>query len=305
MPNFHTPWIDKPAPGYTLWKASSMNPALAGLDRGITYLKNVMVHTQGEVTYAAGTLTWAGTIQILFTTAAGLAVRNTIAAGNIAVSAGNMVYVDLSETNNAVLTMQTASITLEAESNFKAFNRLVIGIRNPSVDEFYPVYFPRKYVNAIDKALFGANSILAANTAGAPACLEIAEQRIVGRKTGGNIDGLTGADVLILTGSLDGRQQEITCADSVTIDWSAGGTAYMTFDRNTVAMTFSNPSPGKVYRLLLTQSAGGSDVITWSTSIKWRGGAVPTLSTDAGASDILTFVYINGSWYGDCSKAFS
>jgi hypothetical protein len=29
---------------------------------------------------------------------------------------------------------------------------------------------------------------------------------------------------------LDGREQEITCADNVTIDWAAGASAYMTFE---------------------------------------------------------------------------
>jgi hypothetical protein len=48
---------------------------------------------------------------------------------------------------------------------------------------------------------YSANSILAANTDDSPAALSIAEQRIVGRKTGGNIAALTNAEILaILSG---------------------------------------------------------------------------------------------------------
>ena len=51
------------------------------------------------------------------------------------------------------------------------------------------------------KSLFDANTILAADTDDTPAALTIAEQRLVGRITSGNIDDLTGAQALaILTG---------------------------------------------------------------------------------------------------------
>lgn len=138
-----------------------------------------------------------------------------------------------------------------------------------------------------------------------PAALTVDEQRIIGRKAGGNIVALTGADVLGITEALDGRQHSIACADTVTVDLGAGGTQYMTFDRDAVAMSFSNPTGGSVYRLLLQQSSGGSDSITWSTTIKWRGGSAPTLTAAGSAVDILTFTYINSAWYGDIALNFA
>lgn len=49
--------------------------------------------------------------------------------------------------------------------------------------------------------LFGANTILAADSDNTPAALTIAEQRIIGRKTGGNLIGLTSAEIMaILSG---------------------------------------------------------------------------------------------------------
>lgn len=50
--------------------------------------------------------------------------------------------------------------------------------------------------NYVLKSLFNANTILSANTDNTPAALTIAEQRIVGRKTSGNIDDLTISEVL-------------------------------------------------------------------------------------------------------------
>jgi len=48
------------------------------------------------------------------------------------------------------------------------------------------------------KSLFDANTILAANTDNTPAALTVAEARLVGRATGGNIDALTAAAVLAI-----------------------------------------------------------------------------------------------------------
>jgi len=53
----------------------------------------------------------------------------------------------------------------------------------------------------VTKALFDANTILAANSDDTPAALAVAEQRIVGRKTGGNIDDLTITEILDMVGS--------------------------------------------------------------------------------------------------------
>jgi hypothetical protein len=140
--NFYTPWINKPTPGFTEFEATSMNPALAGLDRGITYVKNVIVHCDGVVTYNAltGLLAWSGTLRILFNRADGQAIQNTVAAGNRTLADNQFAYVDLNETNDSVLTVSAASVSTGAASNFLAFNRLVLGYRNAASDQYFPVY---------------------------------------------------------------------------------------------------------------------------------------------------------------------
>lgn len=310
MSNFVTLWID----GVTQWLAASLNPALSQIDKAITYAtKSPIVHCDGSVTWAAGTLTWDATIRILFVSAAGLTIQNTIAAGNIALSDNEFAYVDLSETNDQALTMQKASVTTGSASNFVTLARLVMGYRNTTNDEFYAVWMPIKLsalvapdlTGYVAKATYDAQSILAAVSDNTPVAVTVAEQRIVGRKTGGNIAALTGAEVLTLVNGMQAGQQSITCADSVNIDWTAGSTAYMTFDRASVDVTLSNPVNGQVYRFLLAQDVTGGRVLTWTTTVKWRGGSAPTLTATGSAIDILTLVYINGAWYGDIAANFA
>lgn len=77
----------------------------------------------------------------------------------------------------------------------------------------------------VTKALFDANTILAANSDNTPAALEIAEQRIVGRKTGGNIIGLTGAEVGSIVGSASDTAAgivEIATATEIDTGTNAG-----------------------------------------------------------------------------------
>lgn len=136
--NFHTAWTTT-----IKFLTTDMNVPPASLDRAITYLKNVMVSCAGAITFASatGVLTWAGAIEIIFTDSAGLAKKNTVNASNVTVGDNQFAYVDLSETNNAVLTVSVATVTTGSASNFVAYNRLVLGYRNTTSDEFYSSHF--------------------------------------------------------------------------------------------------------------------------------------------------------------------
>lgn len=135
--NFHTPWTTS-----TEFCTDGMNEALSTLDRALSYIKSVIVHCDGNITYSVltGILTWDSTIYIIFTNSNGDAVRNTIAAGNVTLSDGQICYVDLNETNDTVLTMQKATITTGVASNTIAYNRLVLGYRNTASDRFFSLY---------------------------------------------------------------------------------------------------------------------------------------------------------------------
>lgn len=295
----------------TQFTKAAMEAPLILLDRACTYFKGAFVGCDGTLTWSAGTLTWSGSLHIYFTTSAGLECHNSVAAGNIALSDSEYAYVTLSETNDTVLTVSKAAFSLGSASGFMPYNRLCLGYRNAADDGFYPEELAGVFTQQVaggsfvEKTTFDAHSILIAISDNTPVVLTVAEQRILGRKTGGNIAALTGAEVLAVANGMQAGQQQITCADSVTVDWSAGATAYMTFDRDSVALTFSNPVAGQVYRLMAKQSAGGSDVFTWTTTVKWRGGSAPTLTTTGNAVDIFTFVYIDSVWYGDCALNFA
>jgi hypothetical protein len=124
-----------------------MNTVTSSLDQAVTYLKNVIVHCDGNIAWtpATGTLAWDNVLRILFVRSDGYAIQNTVAAGSIVLSDNEFAYVDLNETNNTALTVAKASVTTGAASNFKAYNRLVLGYRNTLSDNFYPVHLKKPW----------------------------------------------------------------------------------------------------------------------------------------------------------------
>jgi len=66
----------------------------------------------------------------------------------------------------------------------------------------------------------------------------------------------------------------------------------------------TSPTAGQSFILRLTQAATGMTTATF-TGVKWPGGTVPTITATASAVDILSFVYIGTSWYGNAAQAFA
>lgn len=132
--NFFTPWTTT-----IRSRASLLNSPLAELDKQLSYQQNMMIHCDGDITYdpATGVLAWSGTLRILFNTAAGLAVQNTIATGNVTLADNQIAYVTLNETNDTALTVTAATVTTAAASGFLAVGRVVLAYRNTTSDECY------------------------------------------------------------------------------------------------------------------------------------------------------------------------
>ena len=57
--------------------------------------------------------------------------------------------------------------------------------------------------------------------------------------------------------------------------------------------------------LKLTQDSTGGRTVTWPDSVKWPNGTAPTLSTGAGAIDIISFYYDGTNYYGISSLDFN
>jgi len=135
MSNFITDYAD----GTTKFRATAMNAPLQAIDKVLSYHHNTLFHCDGSITWASGTLTWSDKMRLIFISAAGNAIANEIAAGNIALSDNEYAYVDLNETNNSVLTVSKTSITTGAAAGYKGVARVVLGYRNTTSDAFYPV----------------------------------------------------------------------------------------------------------------------------------------------------------------------
>lgn len=85
------------------------------------------------------------------------------------------------------------------------------------------------------------------------------------------------------------------------LDFDAGSAFDVTLNQ-AATFTFSNAVAGKAYtlRLALRQNATGGHAVTFPTGIHWAGGTVPTLTTTAGAVDLLEFTTFDGgvTWFG-------
>lgn len=68
----------------------------------------------------------------------------------------------------------------------------------------------------------------------------------------------------------------------------------------TASRTFavSNVRKGDVFFLLIKQGGSGSYTVTWWGSIVWADGAAPVLTTTAGKTDTVGFIYDGSSYYG-------
>ena len=83
------------------------------------------------------------------------------------------------------------------------------------------------------------------------------------------------------------------------IDITAGNVVTATVDTSTNTFTFSNPSAsGRSCSLTLILTNGGSQTVNWPSSVDWKDGTAPTLTSSG--IDILTFMTVDGGtiWYG-------
>ncbi len=99
--------------------------------------------------------------------------------------------------------------------------------------------------------------------------------------------------------------------DASTITWNAQTqqSAYVLLTAGVGATRVlgapSNLVSGHTYILVVQQSSGGSNALTYNGVYKWPGGVAPVLSTGANAIDVLTFVSDGTNMYGSLQKAFA
>lgn len=93
-----------------------------------------------------------------------------------------------------------------------------------------------------------------------------------------------------------------TTSGSITPDVANGNVQTVTLSGNATINGFANASQGQSLTLIITQDATGSRTLT--TNMLMAGGEA-TLSTDAGAVDILSIFFDGSTYYGSLSTGFA
>ena len=91
----------------------------------------------------------------------------------------------------------------------------------------------------------------------------------------------------------------LTDAATIAVDASLGNDFRVTIAANRTMGNPANPTDGQKITFQVTQGAGGSATITWGSSYEFSDGLPqPTLSTKAGQTDLLGFIYnaAKGKW---------
>lgn len=86
------------------------------------------------------------------------------------------------------------------------------------------------------------------------------------------------------------------------IDFSLSPAQSGTLNAN-ATMTLTGGQSGGAYVLRVIQGASAFTLTV--TGVKWPSGSAPTISTGAGAIDILNFYYDGTTYYGTFAQAFS
>lgn len=98
-----------------------------------------------------------------------------------------------------------------------------------------------------------------------------------------------------------------TLTDGANISWDASDNqvASVVLGGNRTLDNPTNMVDGATYILTVKQDATGTRTLAYGTAYKWAGGTAPTLTTDASAVDIITFVCDGTSMYGVETLDFS
>lgn len=84
---------------------------------------------------------------------------------------------------------------------------------------------------------------------------------------------------------------------AVTFDFSTGNICKITLTENITSITLSGAAAGDTLKMWIT-AAGSYTVSGWPAAVKWAGNTAPTMSSTAGAVDIITLEYDGTNYYG-------
>lgn len=125
--------------------------------------------------------------------------------------------------------------------------------------------------------------------------LTIGETSIALGATASTISGVT------LTSDLQTTTSSSVSTGTNTFDLSTGNVQNFTFSGSStsdvVTFALSNVSVNQIFIVSVTQNSGGSGTVTWWSTVRWTGGAPPTLTTTSGKRDTLGFICTGSGTY--------
>lgn len=94
-------------------------------------------------------------------------------------------------------------------------------------------------------------------------------------------------------------------AATIAVDGSLANVYTVTLAGNRTLGFPTNPVPGRSYQFFIYQDATGGRTLAYASGWKFANGIVPTLSTAAGALDILSATYDGTKLAAVLSKGFA
>jgi hypothetical protein len=95
-----------------------------------------------------------------------------------------------------------------------------------------------------------------------------------------------------------------TSGSTTAIDLSLGNFIKFTLTANTTVSITGTPSIGTYILEIVQASAGGYSVTFPTLNWKWSGGTVPTITTTANKTDIITIVYDGTTYFASAVQNF-
>lgn len=121
------------------------------------------------------------------------------------------------------------------------------------------------------------------------------------------VASLSGVSSLLADGTVPstGKQEfasvfqqwnDATDEATVTFDLDLSNKHRVTLTANRI-MALSNADGAQAFTIKLVQDAGGSNTVTWFSTIKWAGGSAPTLTTTGLKADTFMFIRTGADTY--------
>lgn len=101
---------------------------------------------------------------------------------------------------------------------------------------------------------------------------------------------------------VNGTFQVVTASGATTtINFANGRNVRLTLNASTT-LTLTNPRGGRPMYIHVKQ--GGSYTLAWPSTVKWQGGTAPTITTGAGARDVIALQYDDSVYLGDYGQDY-